>query len=59
MWLVCVCVCVFGVFLLYESGVCCVLFVPGLRPFPLSFNIMIHTLPAYSRKNEKVIVSQK
>jgi hypothetical protein len=52
-WLVCVCVCVFGVFLLYESGVCCVLFVPGLRPFPLSFNIMIHTLPAYSRKKMK------
>ena len=49
----CMCVCVFGVFLLCESGVCCVLFVPGLRPFPLSFNIMIHSLPAYSRDKMK------
>jgi hypothetical protein len=33
--------------------VCCVLFVPGHRPFPLSFNIMIHNPPAYSRKTLK------
>jgi hypothetical protein len=38
---VCVClVCVWCVSLLCVF-VCCVLFVPGLRSFPLSFNIMI------------------
>jgi hypothetical protein len=52
--LVCVCcvslVCVF---------VCCVPFVLGLRPFPLSFNIMIRIPPAYSRKKNMTCLADK